>query len=46
LLKTVPPFLQIEKIMEGKPYFIETKFDGERMMLHKDEGNYKYFTRR
>lgn len=36
---------QIEKIMGGKPYFIETKFDGERMMLHKDEGNYKYFTR-
>lgn len=36
---------QIEKLMEGKPYFIETKFDGERMMLHKDGGNYKYFTR-
>ncbi|XP_076100664.1 DNA ligase 4-like isoform X2 [Mytilus galloprovincialis] len=36
---------QIEKIMDGKPYYIETKFDGERMVLHKDEGNYKYFTR-
>lgn len=32
--------------MDGKPYYIETKFDGERMVLHKDEGNYKYFTRR
>ena len=38
--------LQIEKIMEGRPYFIETKLDGERVLLHKRADEYKYFSRR
>ncbi|XP_060566406.1 DNA ligase 4-like [Ruditapes philippinarum] len=36
---------KVEKLMEGKPYFIETKFDGERMLLHKDAGEYKFYSR-
>lgn len=32
--------------MEGRPYLIETKFDGERVLLHKDGEEYKYFSRR
>lgn len=32
--------------MAGKQFFIETKFDGERMLLHKQKGEYKYFSRR
>lgn len=36
---------QVEKLMDGKPYIIETKFDGERILLHKQEGEYKYFSR-
>ncbi|XP_071117642.1 DNA ligase 4-like [Haliotis cracherodii] len=36
---------KVEKLFENKPYFIETKFDGERMLLHKNEDEYKYFSR-
>ncbi|XP_050403534.1 DNA ligase 4 [Patella vulgata] len=36
---------KVEKLMEGKMYFIETKFDGERMLLHKNDEAYKYFSR-
>ena len=32
--------------MDNKEYIIETKFDGERMQLHKKEGEYKYYSRR
>ena len=38
-------FSQIEKVMDGKPYIIETKFDGERMQLHKKDDEYKFFSR-
>ncbi|KAL5020930.1 hypothetical protein ScPMuIL_000085 [Solemya velum] len=37
---------KVEKLMDGKPYFIETKYDGERMLLHKGPDGYKYFSRR
>ncbi|XP_033127857.1 DNA ligase 4-like isoform X2 [Anneissia japonica] len=37
---------QVEKLMDHKPFFIETKVDGERMQLHKDGDKYKYFSRR
>ncbi|ESP05690.1 hypothetical protein LOTGIDRAFT_181463 [Lottia gigantea] len=36
---------KVENLMDGKMYFIETKFDGERMLLHKNEEEYKYFSR-
>lgn len=32
--------------MDGKLYIIEIKFDGERIFLYKEEGEYKYFFRR
>ena len=32
--------------MDNKPYFIETKYDGERVLLHKKGDKYKYFSRR
>ena len=32
--------------MENESFFIETKFDGDRMQLHKDGSQYKYFSRR
>ncbi|WAR24448.1 DNLI4-like protein, partial [Mya arenaria] len=37
--------ITVDKLMEGKPYYIETKFDGERMVLHKDGGDYKFYSR-
>lgn len=36
---------KMEKVMDNKSFFIETKFDGERMQLHKKNGEYKYFSR-
>ena len=32
--------------MEHQPFYIETKFDGERIQLHKQNNQYKYFSRR
>lgn len=32
--------------MEGQPFYIEEKVDGERMQLHKGNNTYKYFSRR
>ena len=37
---------QVEKLMDHKPFFVETKFDGDRMQLHKDGDKYMYFSRR
>ena len=31
--------------MDNKSFFIETKFDGERMQLHRKDSEYKYFSR-
>lgn len=31
--------------MDNKPFIMETKFDGERMQLHKKGDEYKYFSR-
>ncbi|KAL8610583.1 hypothetical protein ACOMHN_006302 [Nucella lapillus] len=36
---------KVEQLMDGRPYFIETKLDGERMLLHKKGDEYKYFSR-
>ena len=32
--------------MDNQTYFIETKYDGERMLLHKDDTQYKFYSRR
>ncbi|XP_005097120.1 DNA ligase 4 [Aplysia californica] len=36
---------KVEKLMDNKTYFIETKYDGERVLLHKDGDEYKYYSR-
>ena len=32
--------------MEHQQFYIETKFDGDRMQLHKQGNQYRYFSRR
>nr|XP_042896531.1 DNA ligase 4 [Parasteatoda tepidariorum] len=36
---------QVEQLMKNKPFIIETKYDGERLQLHKDGTSYMYFSR-
>ncbi|KAI6661708.1 DNA ligase 4-like [Oopsacas minuta] len=36
---------QAVKLTEGQMFYVETKFDGDRMQLHKDGTDYKYFSR-
>ena len=38
--------LQVIKLMDHMPFFLETKFDGDRMQLHKQGNQYRYFSRR
>ena len=38
--------MQVVKLMDHDSFFIETKFDGDRMQLHKDSTQYKYYSRR
>jgi len=38
--------MQVVKLMDHESFFIETKFDGDRMQLHKKGTQYKYFSRR
>ena len=38
--------LQVEKLMNNEPFYIETKVDGERMQLHKEKNAFMYFSRR
>ena len=38
--------LQVEKLMNNQPFYIETKIDGERMQLHKQGDSFMYFSRR
>ncbi|ESO08239.1 hypothetical protein HELRODRAFT_75449 [Helobdella robusta] len=35
----------IEKLMHGRSFLIETKYDGERMQMHKMNDSFKYFSR-
>lgn len=35
----------VERLMNHEPFFVETKFDGERLQVHKDGTTFKYFTR-
>lgn len=36
---------KIESLLNGRQFYIETKFDGERFQLHKNGSEYKYFSR-
>lgn len=38
--------MQVVKLMEHETFFIENKFDGDRMQLHKKGSQYRYFSRR
>lgn len=31
---------------ENKSYYVQIKYDGERLQLHMKDGRYKYFTRK
>ncbi|KAJ3391874.1 DNA ligase (ATP) [Entophlyctis sp. JEL0112] len=45
LAKSVKSLDSVEKLRQGRPFWIETKLDGERMQLHKSGSNYKWFSR-
>ncbi|XP_067259640.1 DNA ligase 4 isoform X1 [Chanodichthys erythropterus] len=45
MLAAVANIRQIEKQMGNRPFYIETKLDGERIQLHKAGDVYKYYTR-
>lgn len=36
---------KILSLMNHQPFYIETKFDGDRMQLHKQGNQYRYFSR-
>lgn len=36
----------VERLLNHEPFFAETKFDGERLQVHKDDSEFRYFTRR
>ena len=37
---------QVPKLMEHSWFYIETKFDGDRMQMHKNGNQYHFFSRR
>jgi ATP-dependent DNA ligase len=45
MLASSPPWQQAVERMKGNPFFVEPKFDGERLLLHKKDGVVKLFTR-
>lgn len=36
----------VERLLNHEPFFAETKFDGERLQVHKNGAEFRYFTRR
>ncbi|KAJ3206547.1 DNA ligase (ATP) [Dinochytrium kinnereticum] len=45
LAKSCKALGAVEKIMKGQTFWIQTKLDGERMQLHKEGDQYKWFSR-
>ena len=39
-------FIQVMKLMDNGPFYLETKFDGDRIQLHRQGNSYRYFSRR
>ncbi len=36
---------KIESLMKGQPFYVETKYDGERFQLHKSGNKYGFYSR-
>ncbi|KAF9324147.1 DNA ligase (ATP) [Linnemannia elongata] len=45
LSKRIPTARDVVASMENMPFWIETKIDGERVQIHKDGDNYRYWSR-
>lgn len=45
MLAAIANIRQIEKQMSNRPFYLQTKLDGERIQIHKDGDVYKYYTR-
>ncbi|KAJ3104667.1 DNA ligase (ATP) [Phlyctochytrium bullatum] len=45
LAKSCTQLTRVESIMKGEVFWIQTKLDGERIQLHKDENRYAWFSR-
>lgn len=45
-LKLTKYSFEVPEIMGNQPFFIENKYDGERVQLHKDGDSYRYFSRK
>lgn len=45
MLAAIADIERIEKDMKHQSFYIETKLDGERMQMHKQGGEYQYFSR-
>ncbi|KAF9102712.1 DNA ligase (ATP) [Mortierella sp. GBA35] len=45
LSKRIPTARDVVASMENMPFWIETKIDGERVQIHKDGENYRYWSR-
>eukprot|EP00117_Sycon_ciliatum_P015809 scpid30038/ scgid15513/ DNA ligase 4; DNA ligase IV; Polydeoxyribonucleotide synthase [ATP] 4 len=45
MLASRPQMTQVPKLMGNKPFVVETKYDGDRIQLHKDGDVYAYFSR-
>ncbi|XP_075419550.1 DNA ligase 4 [Tenrec ecaudatus] len=45
MLAAIADIQRIEKDMKHQSFYIETKLDGERMQMHKDGDEYKFFSR-
>ena len=39
-------YVQVVKLMDNGPFYLETKFDGDRMQLHRQGNSYRFFSRR
>uniref|UniRef100_A0A914UW65 DNA ligase n=1 Tax=Plectus sambesii TaxID=2011161 RepID=A0A914UW65_9BILA len=39
------PVDKVAEVMKNEPFYVETKYDGERVQLHKEGERYKYFSR-
>jgi DNA ligase-4 len=46
MLASSPPWEQVVTKMRGHPFFVEPKYDGERILIHKKGDQVKLFTRK